>query len=65
MECLKNALLFNKNNDEYLNLKNKDLPDFINSFFDRIDEDKDDITKDKFNFILETRIKSLINKISI
>jgi len=48
-----------------LNLKNKDLPDFINSFFDRIDEDKDDITKDKFNFILETRIKSLINKISI
>lgn len=45
--------------------ENENLPDFINSFFDRIDEDKDDITKDKFNFILETRIKSLINKISI
>jgi len=45
--------------------KNENLPDFINSFFDRIDEETNEITKDKFNFILETRIKSLINKISI
>jgi len=45
--------------------KNKDLPDFINSFFDRIDEETNEITKDKFNIILERRIKNLINKISI
>ncbi len=45
--------------------KNKDLPDFIISFFDRIDEEKEEITKDKFNIILENRIKSLSDKISI
>jgi len=46
-------------------MENENLPDFIISFFDRIDEEGDEITKDKFNFILETRIKCLIDKISI
>jgi len=49
--------------------KNKDLPDFIISFFDRIDEEFEDnnqeITKENFNFLLNTKIENIIKKISI
>lgn len=59
----------NKNNLNNLikefKIENENLPDFIISFFDRIDEENDEITKDRFNFILEKRIKNLIDKISI
>lgn len=44
------------------NLKNKDLPNFINSFFDRIEEEYEIIPKDKFNLILNKRIENLIKK---
>jgi len=46
------------------NVKNEKLPSFINSFFDRIEEETE-ITKDKFNFILNKRIENLIRKIEL
>jgi len=56
----------NKLNDLKKDYKKKNiyLPDFITSFFDRIEEERE-ITKDKFNEILNNRIINLINRISI
>jgi len=44
---------------------NKELPYFISLFFDRIGDEIDEITKDKFNIILNSRIDMLINSIFI
>lgn len=51
-DCVKLGLLYKNNilNDlkKDFNVKNEKLPSFINSFFDRIEEETE-ITKDKFN----------------
>jgi len=64
-----------KQNKKLNNLKtdfkneNKDLPEFISSFFDRIVEkieiDKEEITNDNFHILLNYRIEKLIENIYI